>query len=33
MLTVAKLLANGRGLAPVLLARAATVELDWDVRQ
>ncbi|NPC54806.1 urease accessory protein UreE [Caenimonas soli] len=33
MLQVAKLLAGGRGLAPVLLKRAATVELDWDVRQ
>jgi urease accessory protein len=33
MLQVAKLLARGAGLAPVLLKRAATVELDWDVRQ
>lgn len=33
MLTVNKLLSQGRGLAPVLLKRAATVELDWDVRQ
>lgn len=33
MLTVNKLLPAGRGLAPVLLKRAATVELDWDVRQ
>jgi urease accessory protein len=33
MLTVAKLLARGQGLAPALLKRAATVELDWDVRQ
>lgn len=33
MLQVSKLLPNGRGLAPVLLKRAATVELDWDVRQ
>ena len=33
MLQVSKLLAGGRGLAPVLLKRAATVELDWDVRQ
>ena len=24
---------QGKGLAPVLLKRAATVELDWDVRQ
>jgi len=28
-----KLLPRGAGLAPVLLKRAATVELDWDVRQ
>src|SRR5687768_18560189 len=33
MLTVNKLLSQDRGLAPVLLKRAATVELDWDVRQ
>lgn len=33
MLTVNKLLAGGHGLAPALLKRAATVELDWDVRQ
>ena len=33
MLTVNKLIAQGRGLAGVLLKRAATVELDWDVRQ
>lgn len=33
MLQVSKLLAGGQGLAPVLLKRAATVELDWDVRQ
>jgi urease accessory protein len=33
MLTVSKLLPRGQGLAPVLLKRAATVELDWDVRQ
>lgn len=33
MLTVNKLLAQGHGLAPVLLKRAASVELDWDVRQ
>lgn len=32
MLTVNKLVAQGRGLAPVLLKRAADVELDWDVR-
>ena len=33
MLTVNKLLPQGRGLARVLLNRATTVELDWDVRQ
>src|SRR5215210_9160082 len=33
MLQVSKLLTGGHGLAPVLLKRAATVELDWDVRQ
>ena len=33
MLTTNKLLPQGHGLAPVLLKRAATVELDWDVRQ
>jgi len=33
MLTVNKLLPQGQGLASVLLKRAATVELDWDVRQ
>jgi len=33
MLTANKLMPQGRGLAPVLLKRAATIELDWDVRQ
>jgi len=33
MLTANKLMPQGRGLAPVLLKRAATVELDWDIRQ
>ncbi len=33
MLIVNRLIPAGRGLAPVLLKRAATVELDWDVRQ
>jgi urease accessory protein len=33
MLQVSKVIAQGQGLAPVLLKRAATVELDWDVRQ
>ncbi len=33
MLEVSKLIAQGAGLAQVLLKRALTVELDWDVRQ
>ncbi len=33
MLQVSKLLAQGAGLSPVVLKRAATVELDWDLRQ
>jgi urease accessory protein len=33
MLHISKLLPAGRGLAPVLVKRAASVELDWDVRQ
>lgn len=33
MLQAGKILPGGQGLAPVLLQRAATVELDWDVRQ
>ncbi|EYC50444.1 urease accessory protein UreE [Hylemonella gracilis str. Niagara R] len=33
MLTVSKLLSQGQGLAKVLVQRAPTVELDWDVRQ
>ena len=33
MLTANKLMPHGRGLAAVLLKRAATLELDWDVRQ
>ena len=32
MLIVNKLIPQGRGLAAVLLKRAATIELDWDVR-
>ena len=32
MLTVNKLVVQGRGLAPALLRRATQVELDWDVR-
>jgi urease accessory protein len=33
MITVNKLIPQGRGLAAVLLKRASVVELDWDVRQ
>ncbi len=33
MIQVSKLMPQGQGLAPVLVKRAATVELDWDVRQ
>ena len=33
MLSIYKLLPGGRGLAPVLVKRAARVVLDWDVRQ
>lgn len=33
MLTVNKLLPQGRGLAAVLLKRAPQIELDWDVRR
>jgi urease accessory protein len=33
MLTCSKLIAGGQGLAAALVKRAATVKLDWDVRQ
>lgn len=33
MQSVNKLIPQGRGLASALVKRAATVELDWDVRQ
>ena len=33
MLSVTKVIPQGRGLAKVLLQRATSVELDWDVRQ
>jgi urease accessory protein len=33
MITVSKIMTQGAGLAPVLLKRASSVELDWDVRQ
>jgi urease accessory protein len=33
MLIVNKLIPDGRGLAPALVKRAATVTLDWDTRR
>lgn len=33
MLQTSKLIPQGKGLAPALLKRASTVELNWDVRQ
>ena len=33
MLQVSKVISQGAALAPVLIKRASTVELDWDVRQ
>jgi urease accessory protein len=33
MIQISKVMAQGAGLAPVLLKRAATLELDWDTRQ
>ncbi len=33
MLIANKLMPQGRGLAPVLLKRAVSIELDWDMRQ
>jgi urease accessory protein len=33
MLQISKLIPQGAGLAAVLLKRASTVELDWDLRQ
>ena len=33
MISASKLLPQGKGLAPVLVKRATTIELDWDVRQ
>ena len=33
MLIASKLIAGGNGLAPALVRRAASVELDWDTRQ
>ena len=33
MLQAAQLIAQGRGLAPVLLRRAPRLDIDWDLRQ
>ncbi len=33
MLTINKLIPQGQGLAAVLIKRAPTVELTWDIRQ
>ena len=33
MISVSKIISQGIGLAPVLVKRASTIELDWDVRQ
>ena len=33
MLQISKIISSGTGLAPVLLKRASTVELNWNVRQ
>ena len=33
MIQISKLIVQGQGLASILLKRASTIELDWDVRQ
>jgi urease accessory protein len=33
MINATKLISQGKGLAPALVQRATSVELDWDVRQ
>ena len=33
MISISKIIPQGAGLAPVLVKRASTVELDWDIRQ
>lgn len=33
MIQISKLIPQGQGLAPALIRRASTLELDWDVRQ
>ncbi len=33
MIQASKLIPQGKGLAPAMLKRASTIELDWDLRQ
>jgi len=33
MISISKIIPQGAGLAPVLVKRASTLELDWDTRQ
>lgn len=33
MISISKIIPQGAGLAPVLVKRASTIELDWDIRQ
>ncbi len=33
MISISKIIPQGTGLAPVLIKRASTIELDWDTRQ
>ena len=33
MLLISKLIAQGKGFAPILVKRASTLVLDWDIRQ
>ena len=33
MISISKIIPQGAGLAPILLKRASTIELDWDTRQ
>ena len=33
MISISKIIPQGAGLAPVLIKRASTIELDWDTRQ
>ncbi len=33
MISISKVIPQGAGLAPVLVKRASTIELDWDIRQ